>query len=164
VYLGEIKIVDLTNSDWDREKSDPGRGEYAFTGKKVYVDGEAYRTTARRPAWFFCWIRYDSRDGFKDVRDHQIKWKYSYVTPDDPYWPEGLPPDVNGRYVYGDVVLMKCPLIEELRKRELARQMSEGMAMSSYQKFENTVDEAGAGLSPGDEHYIDQLSKELLSG
>jgi len=163
VYLSEIKVIDLTHSEWDREKSDPSRGEYIFTGEKAYIDSSAYRTAARRPAWYFCWIRNDPRDGYKDVRDHQIKWGYSHVTLDDPYWPEGLPP-TNGHYVYGDVVLMKCPLIRELKKREEAKQMSDAQAMSTFSKFEKTIDEAGAGLTTADEQYIDQLSKELLGG
>jgi hypothetical protein len=164
MYLGEIRIVDLTRTPWDREKSDPEKGEYVFTGDKVYVDGAAYRTKANRPAWYFCWIRYDPRDGLKDVRDHQIKWKYSYVTKDDSYWPEGLPLDVNGHYAYGDVVLMKCPLIEELRKRELARQMSDGQAMSTFSKFEKLTEGTGSVLTAADEGYIDQLTKEYLGG
>lgn len=165
MYLGEIKIVDLTRTPWDREKSDPSRGEYVFlTDEKAYVDGAAYHTKATRPPWFFRWIRYEPRDNYKDVRDYQVKWQYSYVTPDDPYWPEGLSPDSQGHYVYGDVVLMKCPLVVELRRRELARQMSDSLSMSAYSKFEKETEQAGADLSVADESYIDQLTKEYLGG
>jgi hypothetical protein len=160
VYLNEIQIVDLNNSLWDKEKSDPSKGEYEFT-KKVYID---YQTKVQRPNWYFTWVRNNPRDGYKDVRDYQVKWKFTYVTKDDPYWPEGLSPDVNGQYTYGDVVLMKCPLIEELKRRKLSKDMSDGQAMSGIKAFDKAADEAGAGLTSKDQDYIDKLTGELLGG
>jgi hypothetical protein len=158
VYLQEIQVVDLNNSSWDKEKSDPSKGEYEFT-KKEYID---YNTKSRRPAWFFTWVRNNPSDGFKDIRDYQVKWKFSYVTPDDPYWPEGMSPDVQGHYTYGDVVLMKCPLVEELLRRKLAKDMSDGQAMSGVKGFQAKAENAGAGLSSKDQDYIDNMAGELL--
>ena len=159
MYLQEIQVVDLNNSIWDKKKSDPSKGEYEFT-QKEYVD---YLTKGRRPAWYFCWVRNNPMDGYKDVRDYQVKWKFSYVTVDDPYWPEGLAPH-NGHYEYGDVVLMKCPLVEELKRRKLAKDMSDAQAMSGFRAFDEFTKQAGAGLTIKDQDYIDTLTKEFLGG
>lgn len=158
MYLSEIKIVDLKHSVVDKENSDPKKGIYAFK-RKEYID---YKTKARRPIWFFKWVRYNPNDGLKDVRDYQIKWKYSYVTPDDPFWPEGLSPDVEGHYRYGDVVLMKCPLIEHLRKRELEVDRSKAASMSMRKGFEAQMSAAGAGLHAIDEADIDKMAEQFM--
>jgi len=157
MYLSEIKIVDLEHSDWDKEKSNREKGEYVFR-QKEYID---YSTRTRRPPWFFTWVLNTPHDNYKDVRDHKIKWGFTYVTTDDPYWPEGLEP-VNGHYEYGDVVLMKCPLINELRRREVARKMSDAQAMSTIRAYNERSREYGVALSSRDEEMIENLVESYL--
>jgi len=153
MYLSEIKLVDMRHSVIDKDKSTPEKGLYAFK-KKVYVD---YKTKAQRPPYFFTWVRYNPRDDFKDVRDYQVKWGYEYVTKDDPYWPEGLGPDAEGHYRYGDVVLMRCPLINELRKREQEIAISQRASVSKQKGFEAQMGAEGGGLHAVDKDDIEKM-------
>lgn len=159
MYLGQIKIVDLRHSTWDREKSNPEEGQYDITDKQ-YVD---YDTKARRPQYYFLWVRYNPADGLRTVRDYKIQWGFNYVTIDDPFWPEGVPL-TEGKYLFGDVVLMKCQLITELRRREVAKQMSEAQSMTAFRGFKSNAAAAGVNLKEGDEEAIDKLAKGMLEG
>ena len=58
MYLQEIKIVDLRTSKWDKEKSDPAKGEYYFTDKR-YINYRGDR--AAIPPFKFEWNRYNPR-------------------------------------------------------------------------------------------------------
>jgi len=159
MYLGQIKVVDLRHSTIDKEKSNPAIGEYVFEDKQ-YID---YTTKARRPDWFFCWVRYNPQDGLRAVRDYETSWGFSYVTQDDPFWPEGVKLR-EGKYLFGDVVLMKCKLLTELKRREEARVHSERQSMSSMKKFQAEAKEYGVELSGADEEYINKLSEQMLGG
>lgn len=121
MYLQEIKIVDLRTSKWDKAKSDPAKGEFQFTDKR-YINYRGDRAAA--PPWKFSWNRYNARDNYRDVRDWQTKYKASFVTPEDGYWPEGVIPQ-NGIYVEGDAVLMKIPVMEYAKKRKAEIERSE---------------------------------------
>lgn len=111
------RIVDLKNSKWDKEKSNPEKGVYVFTDKK-YVN---YRNPKLRPEWAFTWCRYSPHNAYRELSE----WKYLYnavpVTTADPYWPETLVPDGEHKYVIGDLVFVKMPLIEELLRQEASR-------------------------------------------
>jgi hypothetical protein len=157
MYLGQIKIVDLRHSTWDKEQSKPAEGQYALTDKQ-YVD---YGTKARRPPFYFLWVRYNPADGLRTVRDYKTQWGFSYVTVDDPFWPEGVPL-TEGKYLFGDVVLMKCSLITELRRREEAKAMSDAMSMNAYRRFKDQAKAGGVSLREGDEEEIDRLATGMM--
>lgn len=157
MYLGQIKIVDLRHSTIDSKKSKPAEGKYEFLDKQ-YID---YQVRGRRPPHYFLWVRYNPADGLRTVREYETSWGFTYVTADDPFWPEGLPLR-EGKYIFGDVVLMKCPLIIELKRREEARLQSEGQSMSSMKRFQQQAKESGVELSGADEDYIDKLANTML--
>ncbi len=158
MFLGEIKIVDLRHSTIDHDKSNVAEGVFEFTDKQ-YVE---YHVKIRRPEWYFRWVRYNPTDGLKDVRNHRVKWGFSYVTQDDPFWPEGIPL-TEGKYIFGDAVLMKCKLLAELKRREEAKKFSDAMSMSAYRKFQSEAGAAGIALSHADEDYLDKLTQEFMS-
>jgi len=115
MYLGQIKFIDLNTSKWDRAKSSPDSGDYHFTDKR-YINYRGDRSAA--PPFKFMWNRWNPKDNFRDISDWQIKYKASFVEPGkDPYWPEGVTPQ-NGKYIVGDAVLMKIPIMEYARKRK----------------------------------------------
>lgn len=115
MYLQEMKIVDLRTSKWDKAKSHPDKADYFFTEKK-YINYRGDR--AAIPPFKFVWNRYNARDNYRDVRDWQTKYKASFVTPEDGFWPEGVAPNESGYYVEGDLVLMKIPILEYAKKRK----------------------------------------------
>ena len=115
MYLQQIKVVDLRVSKWDKDKSKPDKGEYFFTDKR-YINYRGDRSAI--PPFKFVWARYNAKDNYRDIRDYQTKYKASFVTPEEKeYWPEGVVPE-NGKYIEGDVVLMKIPIWEYAKKRK----------------------------------------------
>ena len=141
--LSDIKFVDLNHSIIDKGKSDPQKGKYVFK-KKVYV---GYRNSAFCPRHYVQWNRYYAGDDYKDIRDWQIKWNYSFVTIKDPYWPEGLKPDNNDQYRYGDLILMKCPIEDYVEKRMKEIKKSNIAAANDLRKFEARAQRDGVSVT-----------------
>lgn len=151
--LGNVKVVDLKNSVVDEKLSDAKNGNYVFKTKK-YID---YMGRADRPAWWFRWIRHEPSNGLREEREAKIEG-YSYVQHGvDPYWPESIPPDADGHFVYGDVVLMKRPLVKELDARIENLRLSRGAAQAKINAFKTQL-----GAEHGD--IPQRLIDELIGG
>lgn len=147
-------IVDLHHSEWDKEASDPKTGNYVFTNK-LYVN---YYDKGRRPAWHFTWIlnKPEHRNMVK------IDQGYEPVKVNDPtcmYWPEGMVPDAQGEYVYGDVVFSRCPLIKYLKQMEYEKKLSERGFRDVANQFKTEAQAAGAEITESD---IDKLAKQYI--
>ena len=132
MFLNEIKIIDLNRSKWDPEKSNPKKGDYHFVDK-VYTDKKMADTVKGFDYGYkFKWNRDDPRS----IKDWVIKYGFELVTPKDPYLPEGVPPDGEGKFVFGDAVLMKIPLRKYAKKQLKAIQKSERALSSKVKDFE----------------------------
>lgn len=144
--LDEIRIIDLKSSKWDEAQSDPKEGKYVFTDKK-YVN---YKGAGRRPDYWWTWERFDPRNNYMDL--DAAKWRgFVPVKKDDPdFQPDGVPPNAEGNYVYVDTILVKCALIDELRRRDSNVKDAQGQKKSVRNKFAQETDSAGAGLSQGE--------------
>jgi hypothetical protein len=148
--LGDIKIIDLNASVVDDKLSKPSGGDYVFKSKR-YVD---YKGTGGRPDYWFRWIRHEQNNQFREERDAGFEG-YTYVQSGvDPYWPESVPPDGEGHYIYGDVVLMKRPLMKELDARIENARLSRGMAQAKINAYKIQLREANADIPQG---LIDEL-------
>ena len=148
--LGDIKTIDLKNSVVDEKLSKPEDGNYVFKSKR-YV---AYNGSGPRPDWWFRWIRHEANNGFREEREARVEG-YSYVQSGvDPYWPESVPPDGDGHFVYGDVVLMKRPLMMELDARLENARLSKGMAQAKINAFKSKLHEEAADIPQG---LIDEM-------
>jgi len=143
--LMDIRIVDLGNSAYDEEASRPKQGEYVFKSKR-YV---TYKGDGPRPNWFFTWERYEPTNGYREVSAAKAGG-FSFVNVDtDKYWPEGMAPDAEGKYVFGDAVLMKCPLVDELQRRFNNRELSKTGGTRQMEAFGRGVQREG-GVATGD--------------
>jgi hypothetical protein len=143
--LMDIRIVDLDNSVYDKETSNPKKGEYVFSSKR-YV---TYKGDGPRPNWFFTWERYEPTNGYREVSAAKAN-RFTFVNVDaDKYWPEGVAPDAEGKYVFGDAVLMKCPLVDELERRFKNQELSKNGGKQGMESFSNTVRHDG-GVPTGD--------------
>jgi hypothetical protein len=119
--LRDIRIVDLKHSIWDKEKSEPKKGKYIFK-KKVKIN---YFDKGKRPEWWFYLCRYDSRNNYRELSEMRYTLDATPVTlGEDEYWPEGLVPNAEGHYVFGDLILVKYPLITYLKNRQRAQELS----------------------------------------
>ncbi len=158
MYLGQVKVIDLRHSAWDEKKSDRKKGDYVFT-KKAYVR-DLYLTPMRSP-WWFRWIRNEPANRFREVRDAKIEG-YTFVEVDDPYWPEGVSPDsaYEMDYACGAAILMKRKLIDELRARKHAKDLSDGMSMAKKNQFNEQMRDQGSALTNRDEELLQELLDE----
>jgi len=138
MLLSDIKIVDLRRSEVDEVKSNPKKGKYVFkAGKKVYVE---YRNPAFRPPHYIKW----NRNTDYDIESWKINWNYSFVTAKDPYWPEGLKPNQEGRYVFKtDMVLMKCPMADHVKKAIREMEKSELASAAIRKEFREKAKRMG---------------------
>ena len=139
--LRDYKLVDLRRSKIDKKRSDPKKGIFKFEPNgKVYV---SWKDAATRPPHYIKWNRNEPYA----VSRWEIKWGYSNVTIEDPYWPEGLKPNEEGNYVYQtDMILVKCPLENyvEKRKKEIAK--SELASAAKRKEFQDLAAKSGGAL------------------
>jgi hypothetical protein len=107
-------IVDLTKTPWDKEKSNPSKGEFVFTGPKVYFkrgDGSPWRVGFL--------IRYTPP--YRELSMMEFTMQTTPIKAADCLaFPEGLRPNELGYYQFDDVILAKEPKMHYLKRREAA--------------------------------------------
>ena len=157
MYLCVIKFINLEASKWNKRTSRPKDGVYDFD-EKVKVD---YRGSgeSRETKWWFTWCRYDPRNNYQELREWKIMFGNTGFTPvnvdTDHYWPEPLPPDVNGNYVFGDLILVKCRLIDYLKdKLERKKRARSNVGRAKLEKFQEEMERHGASIPAS---MIDEL-------
>ena len=137
IPLYEIKIVDMKKSEIDKKLSNPDKDQYVFI-KKVYT------THAMRDnVWQFKWGR-DALPGMGSRMENTPQlWKAdfgaTYVVQEDGYWPEGIPRNSQGHYLYpnGDAVLVKIPFERYVEKVDADRQAHKDELQSARSTFED---------------------------
>lgn len=164
-YLQGIKIVDLRHSELDlpENKNDAGKvkalmfetGEFAFK-KKVYIN---FFDKGRRPPYWFTWCRYSPNNNYRDLYEWKVEWGYTPVNRDtDPFWPEPVAPNAEGNYVRGDLILVKIPLADHLKRKLEEQAVSNLGARAKLKQFNAAMRRSGAELPP---EMIDRLMGEL---
>jgi hypothetical protein len=141
-HLQDFRKVDLNRSVIDHEHSDPKTGEYTFI-EKVYVD---YQNPETRPPWYFSWCRWTDKNNYAEFNEWRTLWKFSKVVIEDGYWPEGVAPDSNGNYTFGDLIWVKCPLKEYIDKRKHEIEMSESSTRNKLRQIRNEMKADGVDL------------------
>jgi hypothetical protein len=141
--LAQIRVIDLGSSVIDEKKSNPKKGEYVFISKR-YV---SYQGAGPRPNWFFTWERYTPVNGFREIEDAKSRG-FSFVEAGiDPYAADSVTPNALGYYVFGDLVLMKCPLLMELERRVEQAELSKGAGKAKLAAFRQEVRAEGGEVS-----------------
>jgi len=107
---------------------------------KVYV---SYKEPGARPPYWFSWCRYDNRDNYRHLSEWRYQFGYMPVSKDDPYWPENVPLNQNGHYQIGDLCLVKCNLIDHLKRRWEEIELSKNAAQAKIDEFEAAVGAQG---------------------
>jgi len=143
MLLSDVHIVDLNQSEWDKDRSEPEKGRYYFT-KKVYSKSSDYRDDAIRPKHVLKWIMYDKAEDFATMNHYRSKYNAETVIAGDPYWPEPLVPDSEGKYVFPpDTILVKIPLEIWVEKLLLDKQNAKrGHEMADRQFKSETMAES----------------------
>lgn len=146
--LQDTRIVDLKRSVIDEEKSDPENNRYTFIEKR-YVGRDTYELDNI----FFSWCQYTPTDGYLMFEG----WKYDGWEPvlnkEHPYIVEGATLKPDGMWHFKDVVLMKCPFEDEVKRAEERLRLS-GSGKKRLEAFAKEVDymepsfTKGAGVGP----------------
>ncbi|MHC4639941.1 MAG: hypothetical protein ACYTBV_20995 [Planctomycetota bacterium] len=149
--LHEIKFVDLKQSNVDWGKSDLAKGKYVFkpNGKK-YIDYNS--DSSALPEHKVQW----NRNTPKDIDAWKYSLEYELVQwQDKHYWPEGIPPNAEGYYTFGDMILMQCPALVYAERKQRDIQKSQGAAKAALKGFQQDAKRDGVMVD-------EQLMSDLL--
>ena len=159
--ITELQKSGKNKAELEKAKAEKKRqkenGDYEFTEMK-YVDYKGDREA--RPPYWFTWCRWEPANNYLELREWKAKWNYTPVNVDeDNYWPFGLAPNSAGEYTFGDLIFVKCPLIDYLKKRQVDVNMSRGGAKAKLKKFHTDMNKAGGAIP---EDMMDEMLGELL--
>ena len=156
MFLSEIKIIDLKRSKYTKTTAKPSKGIYKFAvGGKAYIDKPMADTTGGLDyGYAFKW----GRNTEKDISTWNIRDGFEVVTVKDPYLPDGIPPNAEGRFVFGDAILMKITLRKYAEKHMKSQAKSDRAAAAKLKEFQTTL--ASKGVEASDE-FIEGRKKEL---
>lgn len=158
-------IIDLKRSQWDRKKSDPKKGRYDFQ-KIVYYKTRDFQEGYIHP-YKLKWCKYSEKDyprPFAKYQEWMVKYKnaMSMVKVGDDYVPEGVFPDAEGKYVDGDLVLVKIPIELHMEDRRRAVELSERQASGMRKQFQHEMKQEGADIpEQWTEDRSERMRKEI---
>jgi len=136
-WLGD-HIVDLTKTPWDKAKSKPEKGEFVFTGPKVYQ-----RRGSDSPWKFGFFIRY--APPYNELTMMPATYGITPVLASEALaYPEGLVPNSNGYYQFGDVILAKESRESFLRRRADSIGGTDRQIRAEKSKFKEDVENSGS--------------------
>ena len=154
MFLSDIRIIDLNHSEWDKKTSKPEKGQYEFT-KKIYTNQKMADTTRGLDfSYKFKW----NTNNEKAIRDWRIKYGFELVTVKDPSFPEGAELDAEGKWIFGDAVLMKIPLRKYAEKQMRAEAKSNRAVAQRYKEFQATLGEKKVQIC---DEFIEKRKAEL---
>jgi len=148
-------VLDMSKSTWVDAKD----VEHTFNAKtwnkdiKGLVDEtstlktKTYRDLSAGPDYVMWWVRYDAPN-YREYQTARVTLPATAVSIDtDPFWPEGFEPDVNGHFVFGDLILMKRKYVDYLRDEVARLKRSKGSAKAAMDEFNESTKREGAALS-----------------
>lgn len=156
-------IVDLKRSVWDKEKSNPEKGEYVFE-KKVYYKNRDFREGYIHP-FKIKWCKYSENDYPRPFSSY-IMWQHKFeatpVVVGDDYWPEGFVPDSEGKYTYLDLVCVKIPIEKHLATKKEAVRRAHMQVKSIKKNFVDSTKKAGMAIDEDVlEEEFEKMSKDM---
>jgi len=147
-------IVDLNRSKWDRERSIPEKGIFVFEKSpdaKVYIKQSDYMDAASRPKHVLKFI------DIERLPYYRSKFGASPVLSSDPYWPEPMTPDSEGKFVIMDALLVKIEDMEGyLDYRWNERERGKAGIREEGRQFQDSARGDGAGLSKSEFETIER--------
>lgn len=155
------KIIDKEQSEIDWENSQPELGIYR--GKIVY-----YKTKdlglAECP-WHFGWIHYDPEHGQTWQATklmHTQGWDFVRYNSDptvERFVPHGIRKSAEGFFRYGDLVLMKVPMTEYLKRKMKIWKEDAASERDSKARFQSQVEkDGGQTVDPTPEDFAKRIN------
>lgn len=142
----------------EKEEKDRKKGHYKFK-KKVYTDKKMEDSTGGLDFGYrFKWNRDDDRA----IRDWEIKYGFELLTAKDPYVVEGAQLDSEGRWIFGDSVMMKITLRKYVEKQLQSIQRSERASRTKMEEFRAILRGATKeGVPEADQGEIERWKQQL---
>jgi hypothetical protein len=150
--LKDIEKVDLKHSKWHKDE----KGEMVFDDKVLLN----YYDASTCPEWYYTWARYDKVNNFRDFYSWKHGLGFRPVDPEteDTIYPLGCPIE-DGLYVFEDAVFVKCPLIDELKRRAENIEKGKTQLSAKMQKFLHKT--KGDGIIEEDEGALSDMIKSM---
>jgi len=126
-------------------------GVFKFKVKR-YID---YSGNVTFPEYAFEWVRYSRTNDYREFQTYQAN-HWTKVTPDGDYWPEGIAPDPEGEFRFGDAILLKQDLRRHLVKKQEDKLLADRAGKGEMDKFRSRVEREG-GVVPDED--IERLTK-----
>lgn len=141
-----------------KEKLDREKGRYEFK-TKVYTDKRMEDSTGGLDFGYrFKWNRDDERA----IRDWRVKFGFELVTMKDPYLPEGAELDSEGKWVFGDAVLMKITLRKYAEKQMRSIELSERASQDKLKEFKAILSGATKeGVETAPDEQLERWKQQL---
>jgi len=111
--------------------------------RKAYAD---YYDRTRRSPYFFSWCRYDRRSEFRDLFEWKTEGWTEIQRGEDPFWPEGCPPNEKGHFTSGDLIAVKRPLLDHIQEQLEQQAQSRGGARERLEKFHQARKAQGGAI------------------
>ncbi len=154
--LSDVKIIDKRFSQYDEKKSDPKKGKYAWI-KKEYVDKRKFD---KNKEWKLWWAPYDPELNLKKYYAWKAKLQYEPVDAvKDNFVADGAIINDSDWWVFGDLVLVKMPLLDYLQKKEMERKLTTRGGREEILAFQDQMKAQGAALP--DSMIEEFLGKEV---
>ena len=142
-HAWERKIIDKKQSDIDWDDSQPKQGIYR--GRIVFYSPKDLGVAAS--PWFFKWERYDPKNGNREAMKSLYKgWDFVRFDSDpdkERFVPQGIAPNPEGYFVRGDLVLMRLPMTERLRRLKKRYDDDKQLESDSRARFKTQVEKDG---------------------
>jgi hypothetical protein len=156
MLLQDVRIIDKRYSQFDAKKSDPDKGQYCWI-KKEYIDGRRFD---KNKEWKLWWAPYDVENNLKKYWAWKAKLQFEPVNvKKDPFVADGAIVNDTDWWVFGDLVLVKMPLLDYLMKKDAERRISKKGGKSELMSFYEQTKAQGAALP--DNIIDDLMGKEV---
>lgn len=156
--LQDVRIIDKRFSQFDEKKSDPKKGQYTWI-KKEYVDKRKFDKNKEWKLWL---ARYDVDSNLKQYWAWKAKLQFEpcvATDPSNPFVLDGGVVSSEGWWIFGDLVLVKMPLLDYLMMRERNMKISKKGGTSELMAFYEQTKAHGAALP--DSIIDDLMGKEV---
>ena len=156
MLLQDVKIIDKRFSQFDAKKSEPKKGKYTWI-KKEYIDGRKFD---KNKEWKLWWSPYDVDNNLKKYWAWKAKLQFEPIDAvEDNFVADGAIISSEGWWVFGDLVLVKMPLLDYLMRKDAERRISSKGGKSELMSFYEQTRAQGAALP--DNIIDDLMGKEV---
>ena len=159
--LKDIDIIDMERSIIDKERSEPENGLYFFK-EKVSITDKSYKDASTCPPDVLKWGRMTENGG--QIRKWRLVYHFDFVVHgEDPYYPEGAELDGEGHWIFGDAILMKCPLELHMERKQKAVKRSEDDLKAKGRAFRMAVEKDATGAAMSEEETEKYLTPKDIA-